>query len=265
MEASFDLAALLGGAGREGPFVALVDERVLRSDVKGQLCALLEEMGKKSAVAQGLRKPVTFGSAAMLGNQRIYILVDGNFALGFLKVGTKKLFVAPSARCMPVYADVQGAFREIEPLCALDFYVHERCQRMGCGLTIFEGMLSREGAHPARLGYDRPSPKLLAFLAKHHGLVKFQPQNNNFVVFDDYWNANLERPEREPRRPPGAQSPIKDRGSPVALKSCSLASSQTASGAVNQSRAAPGSTGRGPRDFFNGVSDYRHAQAATIF
>jgi alpha-tubulin N-acetyltransferase 1 len=40
---------------------------------------------------------------------------------------------------------------------------------------------------PARLAYDRPSEKFLAFLAKHHGLVKYQNQTNNFVVFDAYF------------------------------------------------------------------------------
>lgn len=271
MEVPFDLAGLLRGPSRDGPFVALIDERTLRADVKGCLKALLEEMGKRSAVAQGLRKPVTFGSASLLGSQRIYMLVDGNFALGFLKVGTKKLFVQPPSRHMPAYADVQGAFKEIEPLCALDFYVHESCQRMGCGLTIFEGMLSQEGVHPARLGYDRPSPKLLAFLEKHFALKKFQPQNNNFVVFDSYF----EQPDQEPRRSSGAaerspqsrrtaQSPG-DRGSPMAITSCSLSSGQSPSG-LGKQKAAAGSAGRGPlRDLFNGAPDYRHAQSATIF
>ena len=56
-----------------------------------------------------------------------------------------------------------------------------------------------------QMGYDRPSPKLLAFLQKHHGLCKHKAvlsrflaclaavffvsaQNNNFVVFDAFWD-----------------------------------------------------------------------------
>lgn len=47
-----------------------------------------------------------------------------------------------------------------------------------------------ERAEPARLAYDRPSPKLQAFLARHYGLRAFQPQNNNFVVFDRYFEVS---------------------------------------------------------------------------
>lgn len=31
-----------------------------------------------------------------------------------------------------------GVIAEIEPLCVLDFYVHESCQRQGVGKSIFE-------------------------------------------------------------------------------------------------------------------------------
>jgi alpha-tubulin N-acetyltransferase 1 len=48
-------------------------------------------------------------------------------------------------------------------------------------------MLQCENANPAKLGYDRPSEKLIGFCGKHFGLKKFTPQNNNFVVFDAYW------------------------------------------------------------------------------
>lgn len=51
-------------------------------------------------------------------------------------------------------------------------------------------MLSNEKAVPAKLGYDRPSEKLISFCAKHFGLKKFVPQNNNFVVFDAYWDSS---------------------------------------------------------------------------
>ena len=40
------------------------------------------------------------------------------------------------------------------------------------------------------MAYDRPSPKLIAFLKKHYGLSKFIAQNNNFVVFDQYFSSN---------------------------------------------------------------------------
>ena len=50
---------------------------------------------------------------------------------GFLKIGYKKLF----------YRDMYGKILEMKPLCVLDFYVHESCQRTGIGKLLFEFML----------------------------------------------------------------------------------------------------------------------------
>jgi len=73
------------------------------------------------------------------------------------------------------------------PLCVLDFYVCEKIQRSGYGKQIFEKMLECENVDPAKLGYDRPSPKLMGFLKKHYGLTDYIPQNNNYVIFQDYF------------------------------------------------------------------------------
>jgi alpha-tubulin N-acetyltransferase 1 len=44
------------------------------------------------------------------------------------------------------------------------------------GRAIFDEMLHREGdVHPAKLAYDRPSNKLVGFLAKHFGLRNYVP------------------------------------------------------------------------------------------
>jgi alpha-tubulin N-acetyltransferase 1 len=85
--------------------------------------------------------------------------------LSLLKVGVKKLFIRNEV----------GAIKEIAPLCVLDFYVHESCQRGGQGKAIFEKMLQMEGVKPEKMGYDRPSEKLLAFLSKHYGLKRYVP------------------------------------------------------------------------------------------
>jgi len=61
---------------------------------------------------------------------------------------------------------------------------------LGIGKELFERMLSNENKQPRELGYDRPSPKLIAFLAKHYNLRHYAPQSNNFVVFDDYFKKN---------------------------------------------------------------------------
>jgi alpha-tubulin N-acetyltransferase 1 len=46
---------------------------------------------------------------------------ENNKVLGLLKVGVKKLFIRNDS----------GAIKEINPLCVLDFYVHESVQRNG--------------------------------------------------------------------------------------------------------------------------------------
>lgn len=53
----------------------------------------------------------------------MYLKVEGNFVLGFLKTGYRNLF----------HRDNNGKINEIKPLCVLDFYVHESVQRKGIG------------------------------------------------------------------------------------------------------------------------------------
>ena len=83
-----------------------------------------------------------------------------------------------------------GAFHEVQPLCVLDFYVHEVCQRSGVGRALFAFMLDHQRQHPAALAYDRPSPKLRGFLRKHHSLAAELPQGNNFLVFRGFLQHN---------------------------------------------------------------------------
>lgn len=117
----------------------------------------------------------------LLGSdQRLYLLIQGrNRAVGLLKVGTKKLFVAVEPSRSSQSSRFQRSsqsqtVQEISPLCVLDFYVHESVQRQGVGRKLFDYMLSVERKSPARLAYDRPSPKLISFLGKHFGLRKYE-------------------------------------------------------------------------------------------
>ena len=50
-------------------------------------------------------------------------------------------------------------------------------------------MLDCERIEPRKLAYDRPSFKFLNFLKKYYGLNDYVPQNNNFVVFNDYFKV----------------------------------------------------------------------------
>ena len=52
-------------------------------------------------------------------------------AIGFLKIGFKKLYVY----------DLKGELHEREPLCVLDFYISEPYQRQSYGKKLYDYML----------------------------------------------------------------------------------------------------------------------------
>jgi hypothetical protein len=68
---------------------------------------------------------------------------------------------------------------------------------MGVGRNLFAAMLKGEGVSAAKLAYDRPSPKLLSFLAKYYQLKAYTPQANNFVVYRKYFER--ESPQKPSR------------------------------------------------------------------
>ncbi|KAI9001940.1 touch receptor neuron protein Mec-17-domain-containing protein [Gaertneriomyces semiglobifer] len=166
-----------------------------------KLIEIIDELGVASAKAQGLRYPITTVYKLKSNpSHRVYIMIDDQVAsrptperyenstlpgrraqawakvVGLLKMGRKGLFVI----------DEYGRHQQITPLCVLDFYVHEDYQRQGYGKHLFEYMLQMEMRQPDHLAYDKPSPKLLAFLKKYYGLHDYIPQANNFVVFREY-------------------------------------------------------------------------------
>ena len=51
-------------------------------------------------------------------------------------------------------------------------------------------MLEELDVKPHMLAYDRPSIKFRNLLAKYYGLQKYVTQNNNFVVYDEYFQNN---------------------------------------------------------------------------
>ena len=53
---------------------------------------------------------------------------------------------------------------------------------------MFNEMFSKEKIEPKKMGFDRPSQKFLNFLNKYYGLNDYVPQNNNYVVFKDYFS-----------------------------------------------------------------------------
>ncbi|TNM93163.1 alpha-tubulin N-acetyltransferase 1 isoform X3 [Takifugu flavidus] len=154
-----------------------------RPDLQACCATVIDELGKASARAQQLPAPVTSASKMKSQRHQLYLLKDGEsnggrgVVTGFLKIGYKKLFLL----------DLQSVHVEAEPLCVLDFYIVESLQRHGYGLELFDFMLQDKNLDPVLMAYDRPSPKLLSFLANHYHLTENVPQVNNFVVFKSFF------------------------------------------------------------------------------
>jgi alpha-tubulin N-acetyltransferase 1 len=87
---------------------------------------IIDQLGYASSTAQGLNTIITTASKFFSSNHRIFIRAKENKVIGFIKVGVKKLFIR----------DQFTNFHEINPLCVLDFYVHESEQRNGHGKVI---------------------------------------------------------------------------------------------------------------------------------
>lgn len=92
---------------------------------------IINQLGENSAKSQGLKQIITSAVKFAGSDHRLYLKVEGNRAIGFLRTGEKKLF----------YHDSIGKIREIQPTCVLDIYVHEDYQRAGIGKEIFETFL----------------------------------------------------------------------------------------------------------------------------
>ena len=136
--------------------------------IQHAISPIIDGMGVLSGRAQGLMGPIT-STDRLCGcpDQRLYILFSHTHgmttAVGIIKVGTKRLFITSAEK-----------MHEIEPLCILDFYVHESVQRCGTGRILFEHVLDSERVEPHQLAFDRPSSKLMNFLKKYYSLGHFQ-------------------------------------------------------------------------------------------
>jgi len=166
------------------------------SKSKEYIAEIVDKMGEASSIAQGLRTVITtYSKFVSSSDNKIYMKIENNKVCGILKTGKKNLF----------YYDGFGKVRELQPLCVLDFYVHESVQRLGVGKFLFEKMLENEKIKPNKLAYDRPSPKLLAFLRKHYDLSSYIPQNNNFVIYNAFWDESYNIPKNS-HKPSADQS-----------------------------------------------------------
>ncbi|XP_052790660.1 uncharacterized protein LOC128224721 isoform X2 [Mya arenaria] len=182
------------------PVMAIENIMYNHHTLRSQLLEVIDRMGEASSKAQGLYNVITTGRKLQLSEHHLYIMKDANgnggkgAVVGILKIGPKKLFV---------YSH-HGAVHEMEPMCVLDFYVHESRQRMGCGRKLFDFMIQDIGVTPVHLAIDRPSFKFSQFLSKHYNLRAEIPQVNNFVVFEGFFSN---RPETGGKKRPGQGRP----------------------------------------------------------
>ena len=193
------------------PGITVLDRSTLarfEGEAQTLVTSILDSYGARSAEAQCIRQPMTSATKlAESDGHRLYLSCDGKRVTGFLKVGTKHLYTY----------DRQGKVHEMDPTCALDFYVHDDCQRQGLGLALcraflevsalhvrpatlrflastashatlpFSLKLQAEGLEMRMVAWDKPTASSLALLAKHFGMSRFVHQPNNFAVFDEYY------------------------------------------------------------------------------
>ncbi|KAM4726012.1 alpha-tubulin N-acetyltransferase 1 [Anableps anableps] len=204
MEFSFDISQLFSER------ISILDNNLVaspqtneRPDLQAKIATVIDELGRASAKAQKLPAPITSASKLQSQKHQLYLMKDGESSrgrgvvVGFLKVGYKKLFLL----------DRNGVHVEAEPLCVLDFYVAENLQRHGYGLELFNFMLQHQNMEPVLMAYDRPSTKLLAFLAKHYSLKQSVPQVNNFVAFEGFFHKRTVAQLRRVKKPDGEIKP----------------------------------------------------------
>lgn len=184
------LAPHLGEGITRWEAASLMELRSSAPDAFEALREAVDALGVASGVAQNLKGPLTsVAKLVEMPGQRLYLLRAGARVSGLVKVGEKHLYY---------WRRGGGAQVELDPRCVLDFYVV--AQRRGDGKRVFDAMCAAERAEPREFAYDRPSPKMLPFLARHFGLTAFAEQPNNFVVFDAFFSDRSAMPPRDPPR-----------------------------------------------------------------
>lgn len=189
----------------EDNFAVLTPRMVQKAPA--DLISLINEIGYSSSKAQGLSHTITtFSSFASSDNNKLYILLDddGTKVLGFVKAGPRHLFLW----------DPAGVQFEMNPICLLDFFTFQTEQRKGYGRKMIDKMLSDYDLLMQQVPIDRPSSLCLKFMKKHFGLSEYVPQNNNFVVFNQFWTSPFQTDFKPPPEDSFNQSRIRQPATP---------------------------------------------------
>ena len=141
---------------------------------------ILDKMGELSSKSQNLLVNITTTNKFFPSDQCIIIKAEKNKVLGYIKIGPKKLFLR----------DRICNYHERKTLCVLDFYIYDAALRKGIGRQIFDFMLNYKKISPGELAYDRPTLRFLSFLKKNYVLENYITQENNFIIFDEYFESD---------------------------------------------------------------------------
>ena len=159
--------------------------------LSAECCAQLDILGIKSGQAQLLNGPITSVEKLAGSNHTITVCksTDGDtgYCVGYLKYGVKDLY----------FYHKNGKVTQSSPVCLLDFYVDDSMQRNGLGIDLFRHMLDALSIDPPvsslttpitpkDIAYDRPSPKLIAFMRKHYNMMNPDLQPNRFAIYDGF-------------------------------------------------------------------------------
>mmetsp|Transcript_24927 Transcript_24927/g.23918 ORF Transcript_24927/g.23918 Transcript_24927/m.23918 type:complete len:175 (+) Transcript_24927:145-669(+) len=151
-------------------------------DILDETCRVeLDRLGVASGKAQLLNGPISSVDKILTTNHTIIISykitsLNKKILNGYLKYGIKDLF----------FYKKNGIISQCSPICLLDFYVDENVQREGIGLSLFKKMLEVTSMEATHIAYDRPSPKLIAFMRKHYNLKNPDLQPNRFAIFEGF-------------------------------------------------------------------------------
>ena len=151
----------------------------IRPGYKAYIKEILDKMGELSSKSQNLLVNITTTNRFFPSDQCLIIKADKNKVLGYIKVGPKRLFLR----------DRICNYHERKTLCVLDFYIYDTEQRKGLGKEIFDFMLNYKKINPGELAYDRPTLRFLAFLKRNYGLENYIQQENNFTIYDEFFES----------------------------------------------------------------------------
>jgi hypothetical protein len=100
--------------------------------------------------------------------------------IGFIKVGVRYLYLYDGDTSL-----------ELNTISVLDFFVFHSHQRQGHGKSLFDKMLRFLNTQPYKLALDSPNEKMIKFMSKNYSLSNVIKQNNNFLVYKEFFSVNF--------------------------------------------------------------------------